>query len=308
MTIVEFSDKAAEFLTFLQIERNLSAHTIQAYQNDINQFVSFWNSQPEQEKKLLPIRQVLQRFLVSLFYKKISKNSIARKFSCFSSFEKFLETKGLKLNLQLKRPRIDKKIPVFLSIDELFYLLDAVENDQLPTRHPIRDKTILEVLYATGVRCSELTNIKLKDIDLQNRTIKIMGKGRKERIVLFGQKAHEKIMTYLQTERIKTDTNAHLFLNNRGEKINARTIQRIVKMFRNVLQINRHITPHKIRHSFATHLLNQGADLRTVQELLGHKSLASTEKYTHVSLDQLAQKCDTYHPLHDLLLDTEDAN
>lgn len=301
MTIEEFSNKAKAFLTFLKVERNLSIHTVRAYENDINQFTSFWNSQSTQEKASLNVRQVLQRFLVSLFYKKITKNSIARKFSCFSSLEKFIEKDGIKLDLQLKRPRIDKKIPVFLSVDELFYLLDTVPNDQLPTRHPIRDRTILEVLYATGIRCSELTAITLTDIDLHNLSIRIMGKGRRERIVLFGKKAHERIMEYINTERIHTSKDAPLFLNNRGQQMNSRTIQRVVKMFRLVLNITRHITPHKIRHSFATHLLNQGADLRTVQELLGHKTLASTEKYTHVSLDQLAQKCDTFHPLNDLL-------
>ncbi len=309
MNITEFSDQIAEFLIHLEVERNLSEHTIRAYKSDLEQFLIFWKKQPKQERELLGVKQVLQRFLVSLFYKNISKTSIARKFSSFSSLEKFIEKNGQKLNLKLKRPRIDKKLPVFLSVDEVFYVLDSVPNSQLPTRNPIRDKTILEVLYATGVRCAELISIKLIDIDFKQKTIRIMGKGKKERIVLFGDKAKKSIETYITTERklfaSTIEKDRPLFLNNRAEQLTTRTIQRIIKMFRTVLKTDRPITPHKIRHSFATHLLNQGADLRTVQELLGHKTLSSTEKYTHVSLDELAQKCDELHPIHSMTNDTD---
>ena len=189
-----------------------------------------------------------------------------------------------------------------MSVDEVQYLLDTVQNEHLPTRRPIRDKAIFELLYATGIRCSELISIKLSNIDMNNKTIRIIGKGNKERIVLFGQKAHEKLVKYLENERPNPKNQSErLFLNHRGGPLTCRSIQRIIAMFRNLLKVNRKITPHKLRHSFATHLLNQGVDLRVVQELLGHKTLASTEKYTHVSLEHLSRMCETIHPLNKII-------
>ncbi len=304
MTLTKFKEKYEEFITYLDVERNYSNHTLRAYGSDIKQFILFWETLSKRDQNKLGMRQIIERYLVSLFYKKIDKSSIARKFSCFKSFERFLKTDGITLNLQLKRPHIDKKLPVFLSVDELFHLLDRVPDAELSTRHPIRDKTILELLYATGVRCSELVNIRLSDIDMDNKTIRIKGKGKKERIVLFGKKAKEKIKSYCSQERTRPrHHDEQLFLNYRHEPLTSRSIQRIIQMFRSFLNIERPITPHKIRHSFATHLLNQGADLRTIQELLGHQTLASTEKYTHVSLDDLAKLCDTIHPANTLFDD-----
>ena len=172
----------------------------------------------------------------------------------------------------------------------------------MPTRFPIRDKAIFELLYATGVRCSELVNICIRDIDMKEKTIRIVGKGKKERLVLFGAKAYEKVMEYCKTERPPVEHQYEpLFLNYRYEKITSRSVQRIIKMFRSFLRIERPLTPHKLRHSFATHLLNQGADLRAVQELLGHKLLSSTEKYTHVSLENLARLCENIHPINSMM-------
>jgi integrase/recombinase XerC len=303
MTLPEFIEKKENFLTYLQIEKNLAENTYRAYQGDLNQFITFWGNQLTQEdEKHLGIRLIIERYLLSLFYKKIDKSTIARKFSCFKSFERYAATQGIAIKLNLKRPRLDKKLPIYLSIDEIFHLLDTISESTLPTKYPVRDKSIFELLYATGVRCSELTHIKFKDIDMAQKSIRIKGKGNRERIVLFGQKAHDKVQEYLQHERPKPhSSDEYLFLNYRHGKLTSRSIQRIVEMFRDFLQVDRRITPHKIRHSFATHLLNQGADLRVVQELLGHKTLSSTEKYTHVSLDELARLCDTKHPLHNML-------
>ena len=157
----------------------------------------------------------------------------------------------------------------------------------------------MELLYATGIRCAELVNIQLKDIDFTQQTIRIKGKGSVERMVLFGTKAQEKINLYISKERGGSrDPESYLFLNNRQQKLTTRSVQRIFIMFRKFLKIDKPLTPHKMRHSFATHLLNQGADLRAVQELLGHKTLSSTEKYTHVSLEQLTKMCDTIHPIN----------
>lgn len=302
MLITEFIEKKNEFILFITVEKNLSVHTQRAYESDLNQFIEFWQELPADDKKNLELRQIIERYLVNLFYKKIDKSSIARKFSCFKSFEKFLLTQGIVLKLKLQRPRLDKKLPIYLSVDEIFYLLDTITDEQLPTKRPARDKAIFELLYATGMRCSELIAIRMKDLDIQNKTIRIMGKGKKERIVLFGQKAHDKLQQYLTNERPRVyDTNEQLFLNYRNLPLTTRSVQRIFEMFRAFLKFERPITPHKIRHSFATHLLNQGVDLRMVQELLGHKTLASTEKYTHVSLEDLTKLYDTIHPAHTIM-------
>ena len=298
----ELEQQKKEFIAFLKIEKNNSPHTVRAYESDLNQFFHFWHHLPQQDKNHLSIRQVIERYLVNLFHKKIDKSTIARKFSCFKSFERYLETQGIVLKLKLQRPRLDKKLPIYLTVDEIFYLLDTIPDHQLPTKKPIRDKAVFELLYATGIRSSELVAITFKDLDMTNKTIRIKGKGGKERIVLFGQKAYERLTRYFELERMKWQSmQENIFLNNRCGPITTRTVQRIIEMFRTFLKLERKITPHKIRHSFATHLLNQGVDLRTIQELLGHSSLASTEKYTHVDLEQLTKLCDTIHPLHSTL-------
>ena len=213
-----------------------------------------------------------------------------------------MRTQGIKLDLKLTRPRLDKKLPIYLSVDEVFHLLDSVQDHELPSQRPLRDKAIFELMYATGIRCSELVNIKLSDIDLDNKTIRIIGKGNKERIVLFGNKAKERLVTYITSERSESQhTDTHLFLNQWGTALTSRSIQRIIVMFRQFLKVERAITPHKIRHSFATHLLSQGVDLRIIQELLGHKTVASTERYTHVSIERLANLCDTIHPINNMI-------
>lgn len=301
MNLAEFKQKRDEFLTYIKVEKNLADNTYRAYETDLQQFIEFWETITATEGLELPLRSTLERFLVSLYYKKIDKSSIARKLSCFKSFEKFVRIYDINLELKLARPRLDKKLPIYLSVDEIFHLLDKINNDELPTKRPYRDKAILELLYATGIRCSELINIKLSDVDFSNKVIRIFGKGRKERLALFGQKAHDKLMDYLSKERNIESVQEYLFVNARNTKLTARSVQRILEMFRAFLKIDRKITPHKIRHSFATHMLNQGVDLRVVQELLGHATLSSTEKYTHVSSQQLAKMCDTLHPIHSMV-------
>ncbi|KKP35581.1 MAG: Tyrosine recombinase XerC [candidate division TM6 bacterium GW2011_GWF2_32_72] len=299
MLIKEFKEKKKEFLVHIEVEKNLSNNTLKSYNSDLECFYEFWEKINISNKVDHPIKLAIERFLVTLYHKKTQKSSIARKLSCFKSFEKFLKIQGITLSLQLSRPKIDKKLPVFLSIDEIFYLLDKINADDLPTKLPVRDNAILELLYATGIRCSELVSIKIKDIDLEQKTIRIWGKGSKERIVLFGEKAKEKIQKYILKERNPiVSKDEYLFVGYHETTLTARTVQRIIEMFRKFLKIEKQITPHKIRHSFATHLLNQGVDLRMVQELLGHKSLASTEKYTHVSMEQLSEICNKIHPIN----------
>lgn len=304
MEFSQFKEKLEEWLTYLEIEKNVSPHTIRAYRGDTSQFLDFWHAQIKREPILAEaFDAMLRRYVTSLFYKKTSRATLARRVCTFRSLKRFLAQQGIKLNLSVKTPRTEKKLPQILSVDEIFYLLDTVKDEQLLSRYPLRDKAIFELLYATGVRCSELVNIKLTDIDRRNRSIRIFGKGRKDRMVLFGKKAEERLLNYMQRERIRLarpeDDEEYLFLNQRGMPLTSRTVQRIIEHFRTFLKIDRTLTPHKIRHSFATHLLNQGTDLRVIKELLGHKSLATTEIYTQVSSAQLAAMCDEKHPLNE---------
>jgi len=281
------------------VQKGLAYNTIRSYELDLNQIVRFW----EKDHKALDLKSVLQKFLIHLYNNKTKNSSIARKISCIKSLERFCLTQGRRLALKLKRPKVEKKLPIYLSVEEMFHLLDNVTPKSISSNHPFRDISILELLYATGIRCSELTNIKISDVDMKEKTIRILGKGNRERLALFGDKAADKIEEYLDKERVTPhDDNEHLFLNNRRTKLSSRAIQRTLENFRQFLKIKRPITPHKIRHTFATHLLNQGVDLRIVQELLGHKSLSSTEKYTHVTIQHLSDICDRLHPINQFLI------
>ena len=171
MNLEEFVIKKDEFLIFLEVEKNLTINTLRAYNGDIGQFIRFWKSIEQSDKQQVNLSRAIERFLISLKKKKINKSSIARKLSCFKSFERHLLSDGIRLNLNLKRPKIDKKLPVFLSVDEMFHLLDNVKEEDLLSKFPRRDKAILELLYATGIRCSELISIKIKDIDTNEKTL-----------------------------------------------------------------------------------------------------------------------------------------
>ncbi|MBP6870187.1 tyrosine-type recombinase/integrase [Candidatus Babeliales bacterium] len=294
-------EKKEEFLVYVQVERNLTDNTYKSYSSDLHQFFTFWKEHNEQTKKDVAIKTALEFFFVQHFYKKTQKSSLARKISCFTSFERFLKSNGIVLNLQLTRPKVEKKLPTYLTVQEIFYLLDTVQDKDLPSHRPIRDKAIFEVLYATGIRCSELTQIRLEDINFQEKTILIKGKGRKQRYVLFGEKAKTKIIEYMNAERFINDRgNSILFVNAQGESLTNRTIQMILNMFGKFLTVKKQLTPHKVRHSFATHLLNAGLDLRALQELLGHQSLSSTEKYTHVTTKDLQNMYNTIHPINSM--------
>ena len=298
----EALEKKEKFLVYVQIERNLTDNTYKSYASDLHQFFTFWKEHNEQTKKDVVIKTALEHFFIQHFYKKTQKSSLARKISCFTSFERFLKADGIVLNLQLTRPKVEKKLPTYLTVQEISYLLDEVKDKDLPSHRPIRDKAIFETLYATGIRCSELTQIRIEDINFTEKTILIKGKGRKQRYVLFGEKAKAKIIQYMNGERFLNDRgNSILFVNTQGESLTNRTIQTILTMFGKFLTIKKQLTPHKVRHSFATHLLNAGLDLRALQELLGHQSLSSTEKYTHVTTKDLQNMYDTIHPINTML-------
>lgn len=306
MDIALIKQQLISFLQYLRVEKNMSQHTERAYENDLKQLIDFWQKNYTIENVTFPFHLIVERFLVTLYHKKISKSSIARKISSLQSFIRYLKSNNIAAKVVLTRPHIDKKLPTYLTLDEVSYLLDQIKPHELPTKHPYRDKAIFELLYATGIRCSELVNIKLQDINVQEKTVRIMGKGNKERLVLFGAKAQISLQNYIQTERpAPVDLQERLFLNFRNQPLTARSIQRICHMFQQFLKTDKKITPHKLRHSFATHLLHQGVDLRLLQELLGHATLTSTEKYTHISSKQLSEMCDNLHPFNNLTKITE---
>jgi len=302
MNYLDAIEKKADFLVYVQVERNLTQNTYRSYASDLHQFFSFWEKCNHETFPEISIKSALERFLIYLFHKKTQKSSVARKMSCFTSFGRFLKSSGIDIDFKLTRPTVEKKLPTYLTVNEIFYLLDTVQDKDIPSSRPIRDKAIFETFYATGIRCSELTTIKIEDINFTEKTILITGKGRKQRYVLFGEKAKKKILQYIHEERIYNDRgDTTLFLNHKGTSLTSRSIQKTFNMFSKFLTVRKHLSPHKVRHSFATHLLNAGLDLRALQELLGHQSLSSTEKYTHVTTKDLQKMYDTLHPINSMM-------
>lgn len=292
--------KKEDFLNYLNIERNVALNTYKSYQYDLNQFFKFWTKQEKSQKQKFDIHQALEKFLLHLYHLKVQKSSIARKIACFQSFSKYLHSCNIQIQFRLTTPRIDKKLPVYLTIEEISYILDQMPDDAFPSHRPIRDRAIIELLYASGIRCSELTSINMTDINFDQKTILIHGKGDKERLVLFGEKAKKAILTYIQTERMKDlgkRVQSSLFLTQTGTQASSRIVQQILQKISKNLPFKKQLTPHKLRHSFATHLLNAGMNLRALQELLGHASLGTTERYTHIAPKDLHDLYKNINPM-----------
>ncbi len=293
-------EKKDDFLNYLNIERNVALNTYKSYQYDLNQLFTFWTKQEKSAKIKFNIQQVLEKFFLHLYHQKVQKSSIARKIACFQSFAKYLHSCNIQIQFRLTTPRVDKKLPVYLSIEEISYILDQMKDDAFPSHRPIRDRAIIELLYASGIRCSELTSINLHDINFDQKAILIKGKGDKERLVLFGEKAKQAVLLYIQTERVqdlgKRAKNS-LFLTQIGSTLSSRMVQQVLQKISRTLPFKKQLTPHKLRHSFATHLLNAGMNLRALQELLGHSSLGTTERYTHIAPKDLHELYKNINPM-----------
>ncbi|MCK4245473.1 MAG: tyrosine recombinase XerC [Candidatus Omnitrophica bacterium] len=269
-----------DFLTYLRVERNLSPHTLRAYESDLYQFEKFIGEQKIRIKKVDP--KLLRNYLIFL-QRNCQRKTIQRKFAALRSFFKFLsQHKICSTNpaLAIRTPKMEKRLPRFLDEEETIRLLEAPGSDL----SDLRDKAILETLYSTGIRVSELANLKASNLDFIGGSIKIKGKGGKERIVPIGEKALEAIKNYLSHSKKSKDV---LFLNRFGRKLSNVGIYKILKKYGERVGLREPISPHILRHSFATHLLNRGADLRAVQELLGHSNLATTQIYTHLTTSRL---------------------
>jgi integrase/recombinase XerC len=295
----------ADFQIYLKVQRNVSEHTLKAYIADVEEFNSFLRKNDIKKKSDAIINvepETIRTYLSHLYREKVKKVTVNRKISSLRSFYKYLLRAGkIKNNPaeMVQTPKIEKYMPTFLSVDETFQLLADQGDNTVPG---LRDHAMLELFYSSGLRLSELAGLNVTDLDFRQALVKLRGKGKKERIVPVGQKALQAIDEYIKKTadvRKKYDDNLFknpLFLNARGKRITARSIARIVDAIAVKSGIGRKISPHALRHSFATHLLNAGADLRSIQELLGHESLSTTQKYTAVNINRMMEVYDKAHP------------
>ena len=292
-----FAKEIEGFIAYLKHEKNASPHTITNYQRDLLQLAHYLENRKLNLKDIDNI--VLRGFLATLFDKGEKKSTVARKLAAIRSFFQFCVRKRWMDDNPAKvvaTPKQDKPVPSFLSEEEMQEFLDLPR-----TSKPLdkRDKAMMELLYATGIRVSELVGINLEDVKFSERLIRIKGKGKKERLVPFGRRDEESRRSYLHARPLINKGQVEerpLFLNYRGRKLSPRSVERIVDKYIRRSAVRRKISPHSLRHSFASHLLSRGADLRVIQELLGHESLATTQKYTHLDLKHLLEVYRKSHP------------
>jgi integrase/recombinase XerC len=299
----------SQFFEHLRYERNVSEHTLRNYMSDLMQFYDHLAPADAEtgKRREVDVRQIdhitIREWLSSLHAAQKKKTSVARKLAALRTFFQFLVREGIvELNPAklVSTPRLEKKLPVHLSVEDA---IRFIETPDLETDLGRRDRAILELLYGTGVRVSELTKLDLPDVDFKEKLIRVTGKRRKQRIVPFGDPALHALMNYLTVRNTflqnappdERDSQA-VFLNYQGTRITTRSVGRMVDKYISICAGIHNISPHALRHSFATHLLDSGADLRDIQELLGHARLSTTQIYTHVSMEKLIEVYDKSHP------------
>lgn len=295
------------YINYLRYERNASPHTIRNYHSDLLQFRNYL--QGGNAEATVDVGSVdalrIRGFLALLFEREKKKTSIGRKLAAVRAFYKFLAKEGvLTANpaATVSTPKLDKTLPRIMTEEEMNNFLDRVAG-AVPSGEPMmrRDRAILELLYASGLRVSELVGLDLRSVNFGDGMLLVRGKGRKERIVPFGSKAKQALNDYLPIREgvmmeAKKSGQTALFLNTKGNRLTTRSIDRLLKKYVRTFGPNVKVSPHSMRHAFASHLLTEGADLRAIQEMLGHKSLATTQKYTQVSIQQLIDVYDKTHP------------
>lgn len=298
-----------QFIQYLSSERNASPQTRRSYLNDLEEFRSFLRQSKDDHSPFLKeevkkIDRITIRMYLGFLHKKNRKSSVARKISTLRSFFKYLLKEGIVSTNPAKSvstPKVEKPLPSTLSVDEVFRLIESPKGikpkkeSNFSKKGLLRDKAILELLYSSGLRVSELVGLNINQLDLDLGFVRVIGKGRKERIVPVGEKAIEAIRTYLK-ERGNPEGEVPLFINKRGGRLSTRSVGRLVKRYSISSGIFRKVSPHSLRHSFATHLLDGGADIREIQEMLGHSSLSTTQRYIHISLGKLMEVYDKTHP------------
>jgi integrase/recombinase XerC len=290
------------FLDYLRDQKRVSPQTLRAYRNDLSQFGRYLEEKfgagelpgPEEMDTL-----TVRGFVARLGRSSLAKSSIARKLSAVRSFLAHAVRDG-RIDSSpaesISAPRVPRPLPQTMTVDEIFNLLDRMQGDDLAD---LRDRSILELLYAAGLRVSELVALDQDDLDLHAKVVRVLGKGGKERMVPFGKQAEMALRRWLEQSgrlRAKSSDAGALFLNLRGGRLTDRSVRRILDRRLREAAIHARLSPHVLRHSFATHLLGAGADLRAIQELLGHESLSTTQRYTHVSMDSLMKIYDKAHP------------
>jgi len=287
-------DHLAGFLRYLEVERNASPHTLRAYRKDLESFVEHAGKRPEQVD-LLDVRG----FIAAQIRGGLSKTTAGRRLSSIRSFLKYLIREGHMTANPAKlvpNPKTPNLIPQFLSVDDTFSLVEKPEGIGFL---PARDRAILELLYSSGLRVGEIAGLNMGDIDTREGLVKVRGKGRKERIVPVGAKALDALKSYAVEKLLLRRKGEAFFLNRSGGRLSDRGIRRVVVKYARQIGVSGAVGPHTLRHTFASHLLQSGADLRVIQELLGHASLSTTQKYTHIDITHLMDIYDRAHPLSD---------
>lgn len=281
------------FLRFLEAERNASPHTIKNYGSDLREFNQFIGKKPPAEIDYLVVR----KFLAYLRDKESLKSTISRKLACLKSFFKYLTREHVLDSSPvsgIQSPKRERRLPHVLDVNEVEQLIDAVQGDSWEVK---RDRAILEILYGSGIRAGELVGLDVEDVDMLSGMVKVRGKGKKERMVPMGSCASGAVKSYLDSLPSRpSDSSGPLFVNRQGLRLTDRSVRRIIVKCGKKAALNKDISPHTLRHTFATHLLDRGADLRSVQELLGHVYLSTTQIYTHVSATRLREAYAHAHP------------
>ncbi len=284
-----------EYLGYLGTERNVSPHTLKAYRTDLEMFREFLVRESGSEMAPESVSHLAVRRYLALLHKDHKKSSIGRSLAAIRALFKYLLREGkVRSNPAelVSAPKKEKKVPFHLNIDEITALVESPRENSLSG---MRDRVILETLYSSGIRLSELTGLNVGDLDLENGLVRVLGKGGKERIVPLGRHAVDAVKAYLSARR-DPPRDSPLILNARGGRLTGRSVARIIDKHILGIAAMKKISPHTLRHTFATHMLEGGADLRAIQELLGHASLSTTQKYTHVSIDRLMEVYDKAHP------------
>jgi integrase/recombinase XerC len=288
------------FHTYLDVECAASPHTLRNYMSDLKQFAHFAATHHDAGGRFAPEHinaDLIRTFLNTMYRQGAGHRSLARKLSSLRSFLDFLQRQGhIPGNpaQHVLTPKMWPPLPNVLPIDQVFTLLDAPLESANPLR--LRDQAMFELLYAAGLRVSELILLNLQDVDVDSKTLRVQGKGKRERQVFFGPTAAQALAAYLDVREPKDPDQNALFLNHRGNRLSTRGVQLLVKQQSRRTGIPARTSPHTLRHTFATHLLDSGADLRSIQELLGHRRLSTTQHYTHVSTDRLLDVYDKAHP------------
>jgi integrase/recombinase XerC len=296
------------FIHYLSVEKNASPHTCRGYRKDLEGFEDFLKSSgmylnSRGVVEIEKVDRIAIRKYMSFLHRKNKKSSIARKISTLRSFFKYLmREQAIPSNpaKSVSTPKVEKTLPTTLSVDEAFRLMESPQripekSSEVSKERHLRDRAILELLYSSGLRVSELVGLNLNHLNPDLGIVRVMGKGRKERIVPVGVKALEALEAYLE-ERGVSREDAPIFINFLGGRLTTRSVGRLIKKYTRHSGIFRKVSPHSLRHTFATHLLDAGADIREIQEMLGHSSLSTTQRYTHVSMGKLMEVYDKAHP------------